>query len=93
MKKAMLNEKGQAVVTLSDGSTVKLRAPKGRDLKAMELSTTATDKTQVGTMMLMISLLSVEPKLSIDEVEDLDGEDVKTLGDALTNFRIFSAMV
>ena len=90
MKKAMLNEKGQAVVTLSDGLRVKLRAPKGRDLKLMEIANNAADNSQVGTMMLVISLLTVEPKLTLDQVEDLDGEDVKALGDALSNFRIFS---
>ena len=87
--KAMLNEKGQVIVTLSGGNQVTLRQPKGRDLKAMELSATATDKTSVGTMMLIVSLLSVEPKLTLDEVEDMEAEDIKLLGDALSNFSVF----
>ena len=87
--KAMLNEKGQVIVTLSEGTQVTLRQPKGRDLKAIELSATATDKTSVGTMMLIVSLLSVEPKLTLDEVEDMEAEDIKLLGDALSNFSVF----
>lgn len=87
--KAMLNERGQVIVTLSGGNQVTLRQPKGRDLKAMELSATATDKTSVGTMMLIVSLLSVEPKLTLDEVEDMEAEDIKLLGDALSNFSVF----
>ena len=87
--KAMLNERGQVIVTLSGGNQVTLRQPKGRDIKAMELSATATDKTSVGTMMLIVSLLSVEPKLTLDEVEDMEAEDIKLLGDALSNFSVF----
>ena len=87
--KAMLNERGQVIVTLSEGTQVTLRQPKGRDLKAIELSATATDKTSVGTMMLIVSLLSVEPKLTLDEVEDMEAEDIKLLGDALSNFSVF----
>ena len=85
----MLNERGQVIVTLSNGTQVTLRQPKGRDLKAIETSATATDKTSVGTMMLIVSLLSVEPKLTLDEVEDMEAEDIKLLGDALSNFSVF----
>ena len=87
--KAMLNERGQVIVTLSGGNQVTLRQPKGRDLREMELSANAPDKTSVGTMMLIVSLLSVEPKLTLDEVEDMEAEDIKLLGDALSNFSVF----
>ncbi len=91
--KAMLNEKGQVIVKLpSSGIEVTLRQPKGRDLKAMELASNAADKTAIGTMMMIISLLAVKPSMTLEEVEDLDADDVKELGDALANFRVFSTM-
>lgn len=91
--KTFLNEKGQVVITLPiAGTEVTLRQPKGRDLKAIELASQASDKTNIGVMMQILSLLAVAPKLDIETIEDMDAEDITALGEALTNFRIFSKM-
>lgn len=91
--KTSVNEKGQVIVELPvSGSEVTLRSPKGRDIKAIELAGQAGDTTNIGTMMTIVSFLAVEPKLSIEDLDDMDAEDVAALGEALSNFRIFSAM-
>ena len=86
--KVRINEQGQAVVTLPQkGITVKLRQPKGKDLVAMELAAKEPDMTNVGIAMRLITILTLEPKLTYEEVEDLDAEDVVTLAEVLKTFR------
>lgn len=94
MPKTAIDEKGQVILTLPVSKTeVTLRPPKGKDIKAIELASQAGDTTNIGTMMLVVSFLAVKPKLTIDEMDEMDAEDVAALGEALGNFRLFSQMV
>lgn len=89
--KVFTNEDGSITLTLPvSKQEVTLRSPKGRDIKALEAASAATDATQTGVMFQLISQLSVKPKLTTEEVEDLDAEDVFSLGEALSTFRAFS---
>lgn len=91
--KIQTNEKGQTIVKLpTSGTEVILRQPKGKDLKAIEVATKATEATNIGVLMLIASLLAVSPEMSLEEVEDLDAEDVEVLGEAIGNFRAFNKL-
>lgn len=86
--KVQTKENGYIVVSLpASGVKVSLRPPKGKDLKAIDIASRAEDASNVGLMMLIGSLLAVEPVLSLEEIEDMDAEDVAALGVALGNFR------
>lgn len=88
MSKVLKNDKGHLLVTLPvAGTRVSLRPPKGRDLKAIEVASQQPGMTNTGMMMELVALLSVEPALTVDDVEDMDAEDVAALGVALGNFR------
>lgn len=90
MTKVITNEKGELTLTLPvSGIKAKLRSPKGRDMKALEIASKQPDATNVGMMMVLASMLLVEPQMTSEEVEDLDTEDVEALGVALGNFRAF----
>lgn len=90
--KVFTNEKGYVIVTLpSDKTEVTLRSPKGKDLKAIELAA-QVDSSSIGTMMTIVSLLAVEPKLSIDDLDEMEAIDISALGEALTMFPVFSSM-
>ena len=92
MSKVFVNEKGNAVMTLPYSKTeVTLRRPTGKDIKAIEQAS-QVDSSSIGTMMMIISLLSLQPKLSLEETENLDAEDITALGKALECFSVFSNM-
>lgn len=83
-----INEKGQVLTKLpTSGIEVKLRQPKGKDLKAIEQASNAVGASNAGTMMLLISLLAVEPVMSLEEVEELELSDIMRLGECLESFQ------
>lgn len=86
--KVFTNEDGSISLTLPVAKTeVTLRSPKGRDIKAMELASSAEGATNTSTLFVLISHLAIAPKLSIEDIEDLDAEDVFALGEAVASFR------
>lgn len=86
--KVQTKENGYIVLTLPvSGVKVSLRPPKGKDLKAIDIASKVEDASNVGIMMLIASLLAVEPVMSLEGIEDMDAEDVAALGVALGNFR------
>ena len=83
-----IDEKGNAVVHLGQRNIfVKFRQPKGKDLVALELAAKDPEATNVGIMMTLITILSVEPKLTYEEVEDLEAGDIVALAEVLKTFR------
>lgn len=88
-----VNEKGQVITVLpASGTQVRLRTPKGKDLKAIELASSAVGATSSGTMMLLASLLCVEPELTLEEVEDMEVDDILRLGECLNAFPSLSRL-
>ena len=83
-----IDEKGNAVVHLEQRNIpVKFRQPKGKDLVALELAAKDPEATNVGIMMRLITILSVEPKLTYEEVEELEAGDIVALAEVLKTFR------
>lgn len=81
-----VNEKGQAVVELPISLEVlTFRTPKGRDLKGIEIAA-KTEDTNVGALIQMAALLSVESK-DTEYFEDLDADDLLEVANALASFR------
>jgi hypothetical protein len=81
-----VNEKGQAVVELPISQKVlTFRTPKGRDLKAIEMAA-KTEETNVGALIQMASLLSVDSKAP-EYFDDLDADDLLEVANALASFR------
>ena len=91
MTKIYTNEQGHIEITLPvSKAQVTLRQPKGRDLKAIEVATNATDSTNIGLMMLIASFLITTKGYDLETIEDLDAEDIQVIGQAISTFRVFS---
>ena len=90
--KYLVDESGLVVVNLaySDVSQVKLQQPKWKHIKSIQRTLnqigTADEATAVS---VAISVLAVEPKLTLEQLDNFDPADVMALGEALTEFRFF----
>lgn len=86
-QKIYQDEKGNYVVKLPvEGVEMSFRSPKGKDLKKIEIAARDAEATNVGLMAFMASLLSVS-KVTQDEIEEKDAEDLMAIGEALNSFR------
>jgi len=87
-----VTEKGEVVVELPvSGQQLKLRPPKGKDLKTLEKAAKNPDVTNIDLMATLVSVLST-PEVSIETLMDLDAEDLMAAGEALSHFRALSSV-
>lgn len=88
-KNVLTNESGNLVVTLPASKLeVELRHPKGKDLKAIDqYAKTATG--DVDMLFFMAVLLSVQPRLDTETLDEMDAQDVTELGRVIGNFPAF----
>lgn len=67
-----------------------LRDPKGKDLRS--LASMVKDKNEVESVYVLITHLA-EPKLTMEDLDMMDAEDVTTLMTAIKSLRAFSRKV
>lgn len=85
--KALISSNGDLEVTLpSDGRTVTVRSPRGKDLKVIQ-RLGKTEDTSIGLVMVAIAALS---DLTVAELDELPADDLGVLGKALEHFSVFS---
>lgn len=84
----IINEKGHLVVNLPIlKKKVTFCSPNGKHLKQMELIGRKEDITKSEIVVSILSLLSEEPKQTIEDVEKWDEYDLQIAGEALGKFR------
>jgi len=76
-------------VTLSDKRIITLEAPKGKHLKLIAGYVSSTDD-QITASYKLVSVLST-PKLTLDEIDELDLADAVRLLNAVGTFQSLSA--
>ncbi len=82
------DSEGRLVHKLSvSGDTLKLRKPKGRDVREIE----RISEGQETSVDLAIAILMMLSGQSEDYFLDLDGEDLKEAIEAVSSFRVFSS--
>jgi hypothetical protein len=94
---ALYNEHGHLVVDLefSNISQVTLCEPKGKHVRQIQRSVNnwaevhKSSPDEMTAISIALCVLSVEPKLTLADLDDLDAADFYKLGEGLSEFRFF----
>lgn len=83
---ATFDEAGNLLVSLPvSGECYVLRAPKGKDIRVIS----NVEGGELDSLYKTLEVLS-DGKLTADVLDEIDAFDLKTLGVAIKNFRVFS---
>jgi hypothetical protein len=75
-------------VTLTDGTEYTFSTPKGKHLRLLADVVSRTDNEMLSAYK-MVSIL-IDPPLSVEDIDELEGEDVLRLLEVVKGFRLNS---
>lgn len=84
---AKISSTGEVILKLSNGDTLTLRPPKGKDVREMERASNMSDVTNSDVAVRLLTLLSGKDE---DYFWELDANDFAEAIEAFKSFRLFS---
>lgn len=94
-KQYLTDESGLLVVPLAYSDELKeirLRSPKGKDIKAIQRLAKQQDDLDDITMLQISVVVLSQPTVTIEQMDELDASDMMEVGEALSSFRFFIEM-